>query len=121
MGQWHRPSDEIEVTEEEIALLAQKLREQRPDDPEQPWLSIEGLAEIRRRAVEAERKAEEEYEAAVQRYNRAARAFHDAVQGAKAEVLRQYGVDSPEYASVAGNQRARRRIAQRGTKRRCSS
>jgi hypothetical protein len=112
----HRISKAVEADRAALRSL-QDLSDYRPNNPAYSIESLKILESILAEAEQAEVRARAALEAAREQVAIAARALHDAVQGAKAQVLAQYGSDSLALQAVGLRRRSeRKRPARRPSK-----
>lgn len=98
------------------ALRALKdLEDYRPVNPEHSVEALTALDQSLREAEEAEARIQKALAAARETSIRAGRAFHSTMQGAKDQVIAQYGRDSLAIRSIGLTRRSdRRRPIRRG-------
>jgi len=98
------------IEADRAALVA--LRQLADYAPSNPALSIEALCaldERLRKAAEAESLAEKQYAAACDAREAAQWSLHDAMLGAKAEVIVQFGADSDAIQALGLKKKSKRR------------
>lgn len=90
-------------------LALQGLTDYQPRNPAFSVATLTGLETTLTRSEQEELRLRIAYEAARDRVQKAAQAFHDATLGAKTEVIAQYGADSDEVQAIGLKRKSDRR------------
>jgi hypothetical protein len=90
-------------------LALQDMHDYQPRNPAYNFEALTALEVALTQAEQAERRARIALDAARDQAIAAAHALHDATLGAKAEVIAQYGADSPAVQAIGLKRKSERR------------